>query len=64
MAQNEKPEQALTRTLAAKAARRQELARLPYEQKIAMSLSLRPMARSMKQASTVAPANTREEKNR
>jgi hypothetical protein len=46
---------ALQRSLASKAVRRQELARLPYEQKIALALELRTMALSMKQAVVVTP---------
>jgi hypothetical protein len=49
MSERVTPEQALSRTLASKAARRQELARLPYEQKIAIALELRALALSMKQ---------------
>jgi hypothetical protein len=46
---------ALQRSLASKAVRRQELARLPYEQKIVLALNLRTMALSMKQAVVVTP---------
>lgn len=48
-------QRALERALASKKVRRQELARLPYEQKIALALDLRAMALSMKKA-VVVPA--------
>jgi hypothetical protein len=60
MADRVTPEQALSRTLASKAARRQELARLPYEQKIAIALGLRTMALAMKQAAVVAPKRSKD----
>ena len=55
MAEQITHEQAIQRALAAKEARRAELARLPYEEKIAIALRLRSIALSMKAA---ARANT------
>ena len=49
-------EQAIHRALAAKEARRAELARLPYEEKIAIALRLRSLAIAMKEAA-LAHAN-------
>ena len=43
-------EQAIQRALAAKKARRAELARLPYEEKIAIALRLRSLALAMRAA--------------
>ncbi len=62
MSERVTPEQALSRTLASKAARRQELARLPYEQKIAIALELRALALSMKQAAVVAPKRSKSDR--
>lgn len=46
----ETPQKVLDRALAAKLARRRELAQLPFEEKVRMVLRLRELSRTLKQA--------------